>query len=274
MPYQALRITRGIPGGEAAGSVLLEQDAWKPYTGFLTKAGAVAYLRSLLFGEPDDAPTENCGAAGGVDGNAATGTVYAYPDPPELAYQLHVSNGTLSGQMVEILPFSEIVQFQNSTEAALQYPTRTILAAEWLSKGEGLPEILTAGGRVRTKTPVLGSMMVVYEIVRHSREVSVAPRLGATQNSYQNFIYAVWDGGNAYLEYKPPPDAEEGTNGSHLLRCNSAWRSIADLLAALGLGTTPGGTDITLNPQGPPKAPSLGDIEKSWNYCENREELE
>lgn len=274
MPYQSLRITRGLSGGESAGNVLIEQDAWEPYTGLLTKAGAFSYLRSLLFGEPDDAPLADCGASGGVDGNAATGTVYTYPDPPELIYQLHVSNGSFVGYMAEVLQFSEIVQFQNTTEAALRYPTRTILAAEWLSKVDGLPDIITTGGRVRTKKPALGSVMAVYEVARHRRDVSVFPRLGATKNSYQNFIYAVWDGGNSYLEYKPPPDAQEGTGGAYLMRCNPSWGSIADLLAALGLGTTLGGTDITLNPQELPKAPSLGDIEKSWNYCENREETE
>lgn len=271
MPYQNLRITRSLSGGESAGSVLIEQDAWKPYTGLLTKAGAVAYLHSLLFGEPDDAPTENCGAS---DGNIATGTVYTYPNPPELLYKLSVSNGSFVGYMAEVLQFSEIVQFQNTAEVSLRYPTRTILAAEWLSKGEDLPDIITTGGRVRTKTPVLGSAMVVYQVVRHSREVSVNPRPGATENTYQNFIYAVWDGGNSYKEYVPPADVEEGSIGAEFMRCNSAWQSLADLLAALGLGTTTGGTDITLNPQGPPKAPSLGDTEKFWNYCENREEAE
>jgi len=258
----------------SGGSVMIEQNAWSPYTGYLTKGGAVAYLYSLLFGEPDDGPGENCGATGGVDGNTATGTVYTYPDPPELPYKFSVSNASVTGLAVEALEFAEVVHIQNTTEARLQYPTRRIISAEWLSKGLGLPEIITTGGRVRVRKPTMGSMLVVYEVVRHSREVSVNPRLDSTKNLYQNFIYVVWDGGNNYLEYSPPPDAEEGDSGKDSARCNSKWKSLASLGVDDTDGLTLGDTDITLDPQSPPKAPSLGDIEKSWNYCENSEAVE
>jgi hypothetical protein len=259
---------------DSGGSVMIEQNAWSPYTGYLTKGGAVAYLYSLLFGDPEDAPAENCGATGGVDGNAATGTVYTYPTPHTLQYKFAVSNANITGPFVEFLEFAEVAQIQNTTEVRLQYPTKRIISAEWLSKGLGLPDIIITEGRVRVKKPTMGSMLVVYEVVRHTWEVAVNPRLDSTKNVYQNYIYAVWDGGNSYLEYTPPPDAQEGDSGSDSAECNSKWKALTSLGLDPDSGYTSGDTDITLDKDNIPVAPSLGDIEKSWNYCENKEATE
>lgn len=275
--FLPLRITRSnADRGVSAGRVLLEQEPWDPYVGYLTKGGAVAYLRGLLFGEADqELPATNCGidvAAGGI----TKGTVYAYPDPPELGYLLALSHGTVSGHSVEFLNFAEVVHLQNEIEPALRYPTRRIVSAEWLGSAmlgalpaAGMPAIAIAGGRVKASAPIYGSMLVVYEVVRHIYAATVTPRLEAAQNKYQSYIYAVWDGGNNYLEYKPPADAEESQSSAAAPRCNLDWlHGGTGTAGGAGYGSN---TDIVDSDDPQVTAPALGDIERLWDYCSNSE---
>lgn len=248
--FLPLRISRSLAGRETKNRVLLEQEPWDPYVGMLTKGGAFAYIRNLLFDEGDGVQ-ENCG----VDADGwITGSVYAYPDPAALAYKIGVSHGKLGPRIETELQYAELLQIQNETEPELRYPTTSIISASWVTDalakdGETMPRpaISTAGGRVRIAAKTYGTILVIYRVIRHTYQVWISPRPTAAENKYQSFIYAIWDGGNNVIEYKPPADAEDGG------RCNS--------LARYGEGGTEPPTDCE-----PPHA-SPEDLHYDVDYC-------
>lgn len=193
--------------------VLLEQEPWDPYVGMLTKGGVVVYLYDLLFGEEDNVSTD-CG----VDEYAGvSGVVYAYPDPKDLNYHIGISHSDPGEPIITELQYSELLQVQNEKAPILRYPTDEIISAEWITDaftvgGQPLPRpiIHTSGGKIRISEAVYGTILVIYKVVRHTYSVYILPRPTAIENKYQSYVYAVWDGGNNYLEYEPPKTVEDG----------------------------------------------------------------
>jgi len=192
------------------GGVMLEQEPWDPNMGYLTKAGAVAYLNALLFGDPEEDLIENCGAD-------VQSTVYAYPEPSNLQYSIAITHGVLGEAREEILEYAEVIQVQQETDINLQYPTTNVISAEWLTDAFNLdgdtlptPDIIISGGSVAVESRVDGSLYVIYEVFRHIYSVAVPEREDAEENNYQSHIYAVWAGGNNVIEYDLPADLEDG----------------------------------------------------------------
>jgi len=249
MPYQTLSITRSNQREESSAYVLLEQEPWDAYVGMLTKGGLLAYLRSLLYGETDEEQEKgNCGLLNGI----AETVVYAYPYPASLAYAIGISHGDLGPREKTVSEYAEVIQVQNVTDPQLKYPTDRIISAEWLSafklSGEtaSRPTISTSGGRIRLSAPCYGSLFVRYEVVRHIYSVTVEPRPDATENLYESFIYATWNGGNEYLKFEPPADAESGGG-----RCNTGG----------------GESDIQPSDDCEPPSASPADIHQDYDYC-------
>ena len=248
--FSALRITRSRAGQETKNRVLLGQEPWDPYIGMLTVGGLWAYIRQLLYGEGEGVQ-ENCGAD---EAGLIGGVVYAYPDPAGLVYDLGISHGDPGPRIETELKYAELLQVQNETEPSLRYPTDEIYSAVWVTDalakdGETLPRpaISIAGGRVRTATPTYGTILAIYKVVRHTYQVWISPRPTAAENKYQSFIYAVWDGGNNYIEYQPPADAEDGGRCNNLIHYGEG-------------GTTPSG-DCE------PPRPTPQDINYDVDYC-------
>ena len=80
--YHNLRLPYRWPDRRSGDDfVLLEQEPWDPYVGYLTKLGVIAYLNALLFEGPEVLP--NCAYNGGMFSKA----IYAYPSRPDLNYQ-------------------------------------------------------------------------------------------------------------------------------------------------------------------------------------------
>lgn len=264
--YTALRITRGLSSasGIARGSLLIEQEAWSPYVGYLTRGGAVAYLQALLFGEPEDAPPPNCGI--GPDGRI-TAEIYTYPDPPELLYNIAATNGSVGLGAVEDLNYTEIIQVQGERTPALRYPTRSIISAEWVRDaytrlGVTVPvsPLAIADGRVTLDAAGLyGTMLVTYRVHRRRHTVTIPPLPDDPDNRFKSFIFANWDGGNAVAEFKPPADAEDSASSEADGRCNT------DYLSALGNGYGIAGLQIADDDDPPVAKPE--DINYTIDYC-------
>ena len=71
--------------------LLVEQEAWKPYTGYVTKGNMVRYLANMLYGDAYQAKID-CGLAG----DYAAAAIYVYPLRDDVQYQLLTTHGQLS----------------------------------------------------------------------------------------------------------------------------------------------------------------------------------
>lgn len=224
MPVSSADIILAPPPASAGDSarVLLEQDEWDSYTGYLTRMGALAYLNNLLFGDEDDAEEENCGVD--LDGHVRK-NVYAYPDPANLHYLIGLSHGEMGPQTVEELEYAEVLNLQADQEAGLKYPCFGIISTSWIVDAydsEGSPQHrpavrITGGTQPKFLISTYGALLVTYRVIRHSYAIDVPPRENAGENSLQSFVWAVWPGGNDYMEVDLPDDQEPGD-------CNNSIR--------------------------------------------------
>lgn len=218
MTTKSLLINYSIPQPSPSDSfVLLEQEEWGPNVGMLTKAGAIAYLDALLFGDPEEDLEENCGVA--TDDLIKT-YVYAYPYPANLAFDIHITHGTLTSQTFQQEVYSEIINVQQDTELDLKYPAVSIISAEWVAnaydanfnKLSGVP-LTISGNKVLVGQKVFGSVLVKYNVVRYRYRASVPLREDDTDEGYNSYIYTIWDGGNNVIKFEPSEDATlEGSN--------------------------------------------------------------
>jgi hypothetical protein len=191
--------------------VLLEQEPWDPYVGFLTKLGVVAYLNKLLFQGPDLA--ENCG----WDGDTLSRQIFGYPSRRDLNYTAGCSHGTLGPRRVQEVDYTEAIQCNLELEPELTYPALSVTRFAWVGDaysplGDVLarPAVTINANGIKIATKVYGTLLVTYKVCRHIYSIAIRPRVGATENKLQSFVYAVWSGGNTYLEVKPPAGAEDG----------------------------------------------------------------
>lgn len=229
--------------------VLLEQEAWDPYVGFLTKLGVVAYLNKLLFEGPDVEP--NCG----WDGSSFSKQIYAYPSRPELNYLAGCSHGTLGPQRVQEVDYTEAIQCNLELEPQLKYPALSVTRFAWVGDaysplGDVLtrPTVTINATGIKIAEKVYGTLLVTYKVCRHIYSIAIRPRIGATENKLQSFVYACWDGGNTYLEIEAPVGAEDG-------ECNT-------------FGS--GGDHFTSSPSKPQSVPSE-DTNIYIDYCTQEE---
>jgi hypothetical protein len=197
--------------GDVSGftGVLIEQEDWAPYTGYVTTANMVRTIASYLYNE-DFGATVNCGM---VDGNMAT-ILYVYPLVEDLAFELHLSRGTLSGAIREDYVETESVFFKLTDSKKLKYPGRDIVHTEWLtspldSKGADVNATLSvSNGYAYSDVAVYGTAIIKYNVTRYSYSVVVEPRAEADENLYNSVAYAVYQGGVVHKVLDPPPNSE------------------------------------------------------------------
>jgi len=197
--------------------LMIEQRGWRPYTGYVTAANAVAFLGRMLYGEETDnnwSERTDCG----MEGEDMVTGIYAYPAYPALAYQIAASYGYLSEGVREEIEQEEVLQFSMADEVRTKYPSQGIISAEVLGDlydaGGGivaLPTISIVGDTVTLSREVYGSIKIKYLVLRDTYILTVTRRDPAitVENFYSSVVYAWYTGGGDWLTVEAPPGAEE-----------------------------------------------------------------
>lgn len=214
-------------------SVLLEQEAWDPYVGFLTKLGVVAYLNKLLYQGDDLEP--NCA----YDGSSYSKTIFAYPSRPDLNYIIGCSWGTLGPRRVQEVDYTEAIQCNLELGPQLTYPALSVTRYSWVGdayspEGDILtrPSVTINDHGIAIAEKVYGTLLVTYRVCRHLYSIAIRPRSDAEENKLQSFVYACWDGGNTFIEVEAPAGAEEdqcnnfGSGGDHFTTGDDVPQSV------------------------------------------------
>ena len=196
-------------------ALMIEQEPWTKYTGYLTKTSLVKALVNRLYGGQYSGLVD-CG----MDGDQLSVAVHVYPYNPFLSYNFFASSGVLSSPVVDQFDHEEIVNIALDESAGLQYPAQEIISADWLGDVWDVDGNIIAGpdpaidqqGIVFAR-PVYGALRVQYAVIRHVYQLDVVRRQ-AVENQYSSVVYAVYDGGLRWLEIEPPPGAEEFAAGS------------------------------------------------------------
>ena len=214
MQHQALTLTYSARTGSQAASrdlLLIEQEEWQPYTGYVTKAEMVRALARMLYGAETESQV-NCGVAGGQ----VVAAIYVYRLEPGVIYQLLASAGTLSEPAAEEKEMTETVQVNLETEAELRYPVASLLETRWLSawdeQGNRIdgPAVTLVGGKLTWSLPVFGSLKVRWLTNRDVWMLTIDRREEAVENLYSAVLLALPSGGRPeLLTFAPPPTAEE-----------------------------------------------------------------
>lgn len=215
MSVQSHSVSFSIDNKTNKDFVLLETEPWEPYKGFLTKAGVVGLFNKILFEDKEVEP--NCNS----NGLFYTNKLYAYPSRPDLVYNIGWVSATGGERIIKTLVFTEAVQCNFELEINLKYPVISIESANWLggsygSEGEFVtnPEITISETGITLSKKVYGTLIVKYKVCQHTYSFSVNKRTGI-ENLFTAFAYAVWEGGNTYVELLPPSELEDGA------RCNT-----------------------------------------------------
>lgn len=208
----SLRVSLNSPLASAAagGSVLLQQEAWDPYVGQLTKMQVFAWLSKIIF--QTAIPSGYCPP--GFPGFSKT--IYAFPSSPSLNFKVGCSNGSLHDGHVEILDYTELVQVNLNRNPPLKYPAMSISSYAWdgdvynkIGEMVGHPDISLIDNSLSLRDTVYGSLRVTYKVYRYTYILSVQPREEYQEKKFQSFIYAVWGGGTTYIEVEAPVGAEQ-----------------------------------------------------------------
>jgi hypothetical protein len=222
--YSSLVSTYGLDGSgnrQPEVLIMLEQETYINYVGYVTKAAAVRHLANLIYQKHNDVQV-NCGVTAGRLGIG----INAYPYFPDLNYRLLCSYGTLSDPTILEVEKKETVQLHLETEVNVRYPVLAILSAEWLNSAydanmEMIPQPAILIGddvkSVRSAIPCYGSVEVTYTTVVHCYALDIVAR-ERLEDKYSSVVYAVYDGGLVWLETTSPTGADD-TDG------DCAWGS-------------------------------------------------
>jgi hypothetical protein len=239
----------------SSGSLILRQEEWGKI-GKTTKLDLVKALEAQIFG--GDVLPIGCGLD--EDGTSYTCTVYAYPRPNNLAFNIGITNGTISGAIRQAVLVRETVSFSLSDSASLSLPADSLVGLEWNSQelwneyGEAVPppSISHDDGVITAGSKVYGDAVATYWTTRLTYTVRVPVREESVENVFASTVYAWWDGGIELLTLSDPPNAEKNYTGK--TNCFGG--------SSLGIGDDD-------DPQGPPVAPSGGEEVINLNYCED-----
>jgi len=210
MSTQLHSVTYSVQSKTSNDFVLLEQEPWDPYVGMLTKVQFITALNKIMFSGKDSEP--NCAS----DGLMYSSKVYAYPSREDLAYSMGWVNALNVDKIIQFPIFTELLQCNMEQDLDLKYPAMEIISAGWKGgaySSDGAivtPPALTltdTGAHVASK--VYGTVIVKYKVCQHLYPFSVQRRVDAIENPFTAFAYAIWDGGNEFIELKAPEGAEE-----------------------------------------------------------------
>lgn len=271
MQAAALDMVLGGPDDASSGTgyVLLQQEAWDPYIGRLTKMQTFAWLSKIIF--QTATPTSYCPPA--APGFAKT--VYAFPSDPGLRFQIGASNGNLVPGPVEILDYSELVQVNLLKNPPLKYPAMAIKSYAWENetfnkKGDEVP---LPAVRIINKKPVIdasvhGSLKIVYQVYRYTYTLTIQPRDEYQEKKFQSFLWAAWSGGTKFIEIEAPLGAV-----GDAVSCNNLLGSGVgqfDPFGALPGSTTAGDGELDTDDEEPFGKVSGEDENVDIDYCSQK----
>jgi len=195
---------------ESEASLLIEQQDYDDYTGTVTKYSVSRILANLIYGvEYEDY------VACGVEDDSYETVIDVYPTPPDLAFSMHLTSGTLSDAAPDLVERTEIIHFRLDAPA-LSYPGLAIVSLDWLGEVYdaafgliGSSSMTINDGALKTSVPVYGSARVTYTTVCASYNVTVTAREDSLENKYSCVAYGVYSGGVDWLEIDPPYGAED-----------------------------------------------------------------
>lgn len=207
--------------------ILVEQAEWQPYTGYVTKGNMVLRLANMLYGSEYQAEID-CGLTGGQ----VVAAIYVYPLRDGVQYQLHATHGVLSEPAFEAAEIEETIHFSLALTAGLKYPAARVLSTQWLSAydADGIPAsqpaVTVDGSEITVAALVYGSLRIKYVANRYAHVLTMDQRPDATENFYSAFIVGLPSGGRpVFLEFEPPPTAEEMARGEYDCGMGSGGRN-------------------------------------------------
>ena len=211
--HSSIAITYQQPTPEAIDLLMIEQEEWARNTGVVTTAEMLRYVSAFVYNQLYRGST-NCSM---VDGRLVC-TVNVYPRVPGLAYQLHASWGELSGPRGGLVEITEILNFTLTTEERPRYPVRSISAVRWLAECYDpsgavveAPSLAIAGDAITIPAPVYGSVEVRYQTERYQHTLAIPRRDDALEEMFSAAVYALYDGGLAWIEIDLPDSFDEAT---------------------------------------------------------------
>lgn len=194
--------------------ILVEQEAWRAYTGTVTALNLVRYLAKVLYSEEWQAKVD-CG----FTGDDLVIVLYVYPLYPGVTHRLVATAGQLSGGVEESLHETETVTFDLSQAVTLKHPATDIINAKWLTGpyvagGSKIapPTLSIEGQDLVAPLPVFGSVQVTTRVSRTTYVLSIpgdeAQEL--LKNGWSEYAVGMSVGGIPVgLELTAPPGAEE-----------------------------------------------------------------
>lgn len=211
MSYGSTIITVSQPYSDdsAHGFVELEQGpVVNPNTNFLTKAQAVGYISTWMFGTPP--PPENC--SNGIFER----TIYAYPSRSGLAFRIGTSKGVLASAGMEPYEKVEIRQVEYETNIYSGGLPGEAVSAIWQGEtydyfGDSIvpPSLRPTGDTVDIGREAYGAVVITRRGTRYVYRLSISPPFEEDENSFQAVVYAVWDGGVRGLQVTAPDGVVE-----------------------------------------------------------------
>lgn len=205
------------PSASSRARLTIEQKGWRPYTGYVTAANAVAFLGRMLYGDQTENGWQESASCGFEGTDMVTG-IYAYPWPANTPYQMAATYGLLSEGVREEIEQEEVLQFTLEDEASTRYPALRIVEAEvrgdLYDRNGGivtLPPLTIGEDRIILPVRVYGSIRVKYLVARDTYILTVPRRdPGITvENFYSSVVYGWGDGFGDWLTVEAPPGADE-----------------------------------------------------------------
>ena len=228
----SLSITYANPSSsrQPVDALFIEQDDWKPYAGYVTKAAVVQYLASIFWPEDAFNPQFDCGIVGGQ----MICPVYVYPYEPGLAYQLRTSYGTLSPRAVKLVEYTETINPNLQLRVATKYPAQSILKAKlvrdvWDADGNPAPtpQVTIEGKEILLSGAIHGALDVTYMVERHAYILTADARKDVPENLFSAVVVALYQDGIKWLKMEPPPGADEYLEGVD--DCAWGWHSTGSI---------------------------------------------
>lgn len=212
MPELSFRYTSAARPAEERDLLLLEQEEWNHYTGLLTRAGFLRYLRAVLY-DTDDKARILCPI-----GNDLAIRIFAWPLAPGVVFRLRASVGALGEVTVDTVRSGESLTFSLSDRADLKHPASRVEAIRWLTgpyDAEGRlvapPSASVSGREITLSAPVWGAAWIETAATRYACVLTLPrdaaePLLAA---GWSEWVIGLPEGGRPVaLELAAPPGAE------------------------------------------------------------------
>lgn len=203
-----LSLNLSRPASSDRDALIIEQEQPGQADGYLSRAGMYLSLLALINGEMPEEP--ECV-------NECTTALYVYRYDLSLAYQLHVSHGSLGPmERQDDLYYTEIIKVSMDDEVRLKYPCWGVVESRWIGdkvwdqdgSATAAPGFVTEVDKLKFAAPVYGTLAVTYKINRDKYSLALPKREAAIENKYSSVAFAIYSGGGQWEMIDPPPGAE------------------------------------------------------------------